>query len=69
MRPFRYSGTVTASQVVSSFVSVGAGLAEARETAQMQLEAEEKKKGKVRRAGLRCAASLACCLVLQTAPS
>ncbi len=48
MRPFRYAGTVTAAQIVSSFVAVGAGLAEARETAQYQLEQEEKKKGKVR---------------------
>jgi hypothetical protein len=37
---------VTTAQVIGSFVAVGAGLAEARETAQYQLEQEEKKKGK-----------------------
>jgi hypothetical protein len=47
VRPFRVAGTVTAAQVVSSFVAVGAGLQEARETAQFQLEQEERKKGKV----------------------
>ncbi|KAI8472835.1 MAG: hypothetical protein J3K34DRAFT_457586 [Monoraphidium minutum] len=46
VRPFRYAGTVTAAQAVASFVGVGVGLAEARDTAQYQLEQEAKKKGK-----------------------
>jgi len=46
VRPFRLAGTITAAQVVSSFVAVGVSLAEARETAQYQLEQEERKKGK-----------------------
>ena len=53
MRPFRYAGTLTAAQVVSSFVAVGAGLAEARETAQFQLEQEEKRRGGAGGAGGR----------------
>lgn len=46
MRVFRYAGTVTAAQVVASFVSAGSALAEARDTAQYQLEQEERKSKK-----------------------
>jgi hypothetical protein len=65
VRPFRFAGTVTAAQAVSSFVAVGQDLAEARETAQYQLEQEERKKGKVRPRALwdggRAAAVRAAC--------
>jgi cohesin complex subunit SA-1/2 len=47
VRPFRYAATVTSVQLVSSWNRVQAALTEARETAQFQLAAEEKKAGKV----------------------
>lgn len=46
MRVFRYAATVTAAQAVASYVSIGASIAEARDTAQYQLEQEEKKSKK-----------------------
>ncbi len=49
VRPFRYAATVTAVQLVSSWNRVQLALTQARETAQFQLAAEEKKGGKVRR--------------------
>lgn len=45
VRPFRYAATLTACQLVSSWTRVLLGLAEARETAQRQLAAEERRAG------------------------
>jgi hypothetical protein len=47
VRPFRHAATLTAAQLVSSWIAASKGLAESRNLAQAQLEAEEKKKGKV----------------------
>lgn len=49
VRPFRHIAALTVSQLVSSWIKVQGSLTEARETAQYQLSAEEKKKssGKV----------------------
>jgi hypothetical protein len=47
VRPFRYAATVTGVQLVSSWNRIQLALAEARETAQFQLGAEEKKGAKV----------------------
>ena len=50
MRNFRYAATLTASQLISTWIGISSALTEARETADFQLRAEEKKKeaGKVR---------------------
>lgn len=45
VRNFRYAATITASQLVTSWIRVIISLTDARETAQNQLAGEEKKKG------------------------
>ena len=45
MRDFRYVATLTAAQLVTSWVQVQLALGEARDTAERQLAAEERKKG------------------------
>lgn len=47
VRPFRHAATLTAAQLVSSWIAVSKGLAESRNLTQAQLDAEERKKGKV----------------------
>lgn len=47
VRHFRYAATMTACQLVSSWIRTMQTLYDARETAQRQLDAEGKKKGKV----------------------
>uniref|UniRef100_A0A383WKN0 SCD domain-containing protein n=1 Tax=Tetradesmus obliquus TaxID=3088 RepID=A0A383WKN0_TETOB len=46
VRSFRHAATLTASQLVSSWIAVSAGLTKSRELAKFQLDAEEKKKSK-----------------------
>jgi hypothetical protein len=48
VRSFRHAATLTAAQLVSSWITVSAGLTKSRELAKFQLDAEEKKKSKVR---------------------
>lgn len=45
VRSFRFTATLTAQQVVTSLIRAMLSLGEARETAQRQMAAEEKKKG------------------------
>jgi hypothetical protein len=52
VRSFRHAATLTAAQLVSSWITVSAGLTKSRELAKFQLDAEEKKKAKVRAASL-----------------
>jgi len=47
VRPFRHAATLTAAQMVNSWIMVSKGLADSRNLAQSQLDAEERKKGKV----------------------
>lgn len=47
MRDFRSVATLTAAQLVTSWIGVSLALGEARDTAERQLAAEEKKKGRV----------------------
>ena len=52
VREFRATATLTAAQLVTSWIQVSLTLVEARDTAERQLAAEERKKGgKVRRGG------------------
>jgi hypothetical protein len=51
VRSFRHAATLTAAQLVSSWIAVSAGLTKSRELAKFQLDAEEKKKAKVRACG------------------
>jgi hypothetical protein len=53
VRNFRHAATLTASQLISTWIGITTALTEARETADFQLRAEEKKKeaGKVRAFG------------------
>eukprot|EP00878_Enallax_costatus_P014223 GHUV01014877.1.p1 GENE.GHUV01014877.1~~GHUV01014877.1.p1 ORF type:complete len:467 (+),score=119.45 GHUV01014877.1:76-1476(+) len=44
VRGFRYAATLTAAQLISTWISISAGLTESRELAKFQLDAEEKKK-------------------------
>ena len=44
VRSFRYVATMTAGQVITSLISATLTLAAARETAQRQMAAEERKK-------------------------
>lgn len=55
VRHFRYAATMTACQLVSSWIRTMQTLNEARDTAQRQLDAESKKKSnKVGSAGALC---------------
>jgi cohesin complex subunit SA-1/2 len=45
VRSFRFTATLTAQQVVTSIIKAMLLLGEARETAQRQMAAEQKKKG------------------------
>lgn len=47
VRPFRHAATLTAAQLFSSWIVVSKGLSDSRNLTQAQLDAEEKKKGKV----------------------
>jgi cohesin complex subunit SA-1/2 len=52
IREFRATATLTAAQLVTSWIQVSLTLVEARDTAERQLAAEERKKGgKVGRGG------------------
>ena len=48
VRSFRFTATLTAMQLATSLVRVVLALGEAAQTATRQLDAESKKKGKVR---------------------
>ena len=61
VRSFRYVATITAGQVITSLIGATLTLAAARETAQRQMAAEEKKKpGKVLRTVPACVTFPAC---------
>ena len=55
VRSFRFTATLTAMQLATSLVRVVLALGEAAQTATRQLDAEAKKKGKVRRHPTLCA--------------
>jgi hypothetical protein len=45
VRSFRHAATLTAAQLVSTWITVSEGLAHSRDLAKAQLDAEERKKG------------------------
>jgi len=47
VRSFRHAATLTAAQLLSSWITISSGLIAARETTQYQLDVEMKKKKKV----------------------